>query len=125
MEKQGLDPRKTRDRYVFAEKMVREFMLDMTEHIRRYSKECTIYYNSGHISPFHRRAAKAFTHYELESLSSSDWWPYPYFQTTARYARTLGKDFVGMTGKFHSTWGDFHSFKSKAALEFDCFQSLI
>jgi len=124
MENQGLDPRITHDRHVFAEKMVREFMLDMTEHIRKFSSDCMIYFNSGHISPYHRRAAKAFTHHELESLSSSLWWPYPYFQTTARYARTLGKDIVGMTGKFHSTWGDFHSFKSKAALEFDCFQSL-
>ena len=89
-----------------------------------FSKECTIYYNSGHIWPYHRRAGEAFTHFDLESLSSSMSWPYPYFQTTARYARTLGKDIVGMTGKFHTTWGDFHSFKNKAALEFDCFQAL-
>ncbi len=124
MEKQGLDPRLEHDRFVFADKMITDFMLDMTAFIRKLDKECTIFYNSGHIGPFHRRAAPAFTHFDLESLSSSLWWPYPYFQTTARYARNLGKDIVGMTGKFHSTWGDFHSFKSKAALEFDCFQSL-
>jgi hypothetical protein len=124
MEKQDFDPRVEHDRHVFADKMITEFMLDMTDYIRTIDKECTVFYNSGHIWPFHRRALKAFTHFDLESLSSSMGWPYPYFQTTARYARTLGKDIVGMTGKFHSTWGDFHSFKNKAALEFDCFQSL-
>jgi hypothetical protein len=41
-----------------------------------------------------------------------------------RYARTLGKDCLGMTGKFHRSWGDFHSFKNPAALQFECFQML-
>jgi hypothetical protein len=29
-----------------------------------------------------------------------------------------------MTGKFHTSWGDFHSLKNKAALEFECFSML-
>jgi hypothetical protein len=29
-----------------------------------------------------------------------------------------------MTGKFHTSWGDFHSFKNQAALEFECFNML-
>lgn len=124
MEKRRFDPRIEQDRQMFANEMIREFMLDMTAFIRQFSNDCTIYYNSGHIWPFHRRAQKAFTHYELESLSSTPSWPYPYFQTTARYARTLGKEIVGMTGKFHTSWGDFHSFKNQPALEFDCFQAL-
>jgi hypothetical protein len=41
-----------------------------------------------------------------------------------RYARNFGLDCVGMTGKFHTYWGDFHSFKNKAALEFECFNML-
>ncbi|MBN1402676.1 MAG: beta-galactosidase trimerization domain-containing protein, partial [Anaerolineae bacterium] len=42
----------------------------------------------------------------------------------ARYARTLGIDHLGMTGKFHTSWGDFHSYKNRAALEFECFHML-
>ncbi len=124
MEGRGLDPRKEHDRHLFGRRMVTEFMLDMTDYIRKIDQDCTIYYNSGHIWPFHREASQAFTHFDLESLASSEIWPYPYFQTTARYARNLNKDIVGMTGKFHNFWGDFHSFKSQPALEFDCFQSL-
>lgn len=47
-----------------------------------------------------------------------------HFPLTMRYARNLGVDCMGMTGKFHTTWGDFHSFKNPAALQFECFQML-
>lgn len=38
--------------------------------------------------------------------------------------RDLNKELLGMTGKFHTYCGDFHSLKNKAALEFECFQML-
>jgi hypothetical protein len=31
---------------------------------------------------------------------------------------------MGMTGKFHKSWGDFHSLKNQAALEFEAFRML-
>jgi hypothetical protein len=65
----------------------------------------------------------SFTHLELESLPSGGW-GYLHFPIAARYARTLGKDYLGMTGKFQTSWGDFHSFKNRAALEFECFHML-
>jgi hypothetical protein len=36
----------------------------------------------------------------------------------------LGVDVLGQTGKFHTSWGDFHSFKSLAALQFEVFRML-
>jgi hypothetical protein len=42
-----------------------------------------------------------------------------HFPLTVRYARNLGKDLMGMTGKFHTSWGDFHSLKNSAALEYE------
>jgi hypothetical protein len=60
----------------------------------------------------------------LESLPSTGQWGYLHYPLTARYARTLGMDNLGMTGKFHTTWGDFHSFKNPAALQFECFRML-
>lgn len=38
-----------------------------------------------------------------------------------RYARTLGKDCLGQAGKFHTAWGDFHSYKNIEALQYECF----
>jgi hypothetical protein len=60
----------------------------------------------------------AYSHFEIESLGSGQW-GYAHFPAVARYVRTLGKPFLGMTGKFHTEWGDFHSFKPEAALEYE------
>jgi hypothetical protein len=47
-----------------------------------------------------------------------------HFPLATRYARTLDLPFLGMTGKFHTFWGDFHSYKNQAALEYECFRML-
>ena len=67
--------------------------------------------------------ADAYTHFELESLPSGGW-GYLHFPLTMRYARTLGLDCLGKTGKFHTSWGDFHSFKNAEALQYECFRML-
>ncbi|HTE21242.1 MAG TPA: beta-galactosidase trimerization domain-containing protein, partial [Armatimonadota bacterium] len=43
---------------------------------------------------------------------------------TVRYARNLGLDHLGMTGKFHKTWAGFGEYKNAAALEYECFSAL-
>jgi hypothetical protein len=95
----------------------------MTALVRQYSPDGTIFYNAGHVGPCTRDSRDSYTHFELESLPSGSW-GYLHFPVTARYARTLGLDCMGMTGKFHTEWGDFHSLKNQAALEFECFRML-
>jgi hypothetical protein len=107
----------------FARMVLDRFKKRMTEWVRLFSDDCTIFYNAGHIGPCTRDSADTYSHYELESLPSGSW-GYLHFPVTARYARTLGKDCLGMTGKFHTEWGDFHSLKNQAALEFECFRML-
>lgn len=120
---QGMDPSVKENRVEFGKQVETTFMRDMTKYIRTLHKECTIFYNAGHIGPRHRDLQDAFTHFELESLPSGGW-GYMHFPLTARYARTLDHQFLGMTGKFHTSWGDFHSYKNQAALEYECFQSI-
>ncbi|PZE22329.1 alpha-amylase family protein [Paenibacillus xerothermodurans] len=120
---QGLDPSRSADRLRFATEMMDDFKRDMSAFIRQYNTECTIFYNKGHIGVADKPAAGAFTHFELESLPSGGW-GYMHFPLAMRYARTLGHDCLGMTGKFHTSWGDFHSFKNQVALEFECFNML-
>lgn len=60
-----------------------------------------------------------YSHIEIESLPSGGW-GYTHFQQRVRYLRTLGKDMVGMTGRFHKSWGDFGGLKNQAALDFEC-----
>lgn len=123
MQAQGIDPADDAARMAFAQQMLHDWMAEMTVFVRSINQTCTIFYNSGHIGPRHHTIAPSFTHLELESLPSGGW-GYLDFPLTVRYARTLGLDCMGMTGKFHTSWGDFHSYKNQAALEFECFNML-
>jgi hypothetical protein len=120
---EGLEPSDEEARGEYGLKVVNTFKHHMTHFVRQLNAECTIFYNAGHIGPRHRSIADAYTHFELESLPSGGW-GYLHFPLTMRYARTFGLDCMGMTGKFHTSWGDFHSFKNGPALQFECFQML-
>jgi hypothetical protein len=120
---QGLDPANAAHRRTFGQQVMYDFVQQMSAHVRHYSDEATIFYNGGHIGPRNRPIREAYSHWELESLPSGGW-GYMHFPLAMRYARTLGKDNLGMTGKFHTSWGDFHSYKNRAALQFECFQML-
>lgn len=119
----GMDPFNKEDRFKYAQQMINEFKLDMTGFVRQFNKECSIFYNKGHVGVAHRPVLDAYTHFELESLPSGGW-GYLHFPLTVRYARNLGLDCLSHTGKFHTSWGDFHSFKNREALEFECFNML-
>ncbi|MEM7807559.1 MAG: alpha-amylase family protein, partial [Planctomycetota bacterium] len=125
LRERGLDVHSEHDRDQFARDVMDTWKREMTAFIRGLpgcqSEETTIFYNAGHVGPKDRVAAEAFTHFELESLPSGGW-GYMHFPTATRYARTLGKPILGMTGKFHTTWGDFGSLKNRPALDFECLQ---
>ena len=123
MKKQGLDPARVEDRARYARQINVAFKRDISRHIRSLSEDCSIFYNAGHIGPYIRHSADTYTHFEMESLPGGSW-GYMHFPLTARYVRTLGKPYLGMTGRFHTSWGDFHSYKNQAALEFECFNML-
>jgi hypothetical protein len=123
MDAAGLDIGAEADRLGFARRVMDEWEAEMTAFIAQRNPEATIFYNAGHIGPRHRSCQPAFTHWELESLPSGGW-GYLHFPQAMRYGRTLGYDCLGMTGKFHTSWGDFGSFKNLAALQFECFHML-
>jgi hypothetical protein len=123
MEAEGLDPTQSDVRRRFGVQTVNRFKQDMTAFVRQFSPECSIFYNAGHVGTRHREVVDAYTHFELETLPSGGW-GYLHFPVTMRYARNLGLDCLGMTGKFHTSWGDFHSFKNLAALQYEVFQML-
>lgn len=123
MAAEGLDASDEAVRWAFAQRVMDRFQRDMTAFIHAIQPGCPVFYNAGFIGPRHRPVIDAFTHLEIESLPGGPW-GYDHFPATARYARTLGLDFLGMTGKFHTDWGDFGSFRNRAALEYECFKSL-
>jgi hypothetical protein len=123
MKEDGLDPLLKKDRIYFAELTLNRFRSEISALIREYAPDATIYYNDPSVDQVLKNALDAYSHLELESLPSGDW-GYDHFPAMARYENHFGKQMIGMTGKFHTAWGDFHSLKNKAALEFECFQML-
>ena len=119
----GLRPEEEAHRKQFAKDVVDNFKRRFTQAIRERDAECSIFYNSGHIYPDWRPILTTYSHLELESLPSGGW-GYLHFPLTVRYARTLGFDYLAMTGKFHKSWADFSSYKNLPALEYDCFTAL-
>jgi hypothetical protein len=123
MRARGLDASNQDARRAFGRDVTFAFQRDLTAFIRTLDRRCSIFYNGGHIGPELRTVAATYTHWEMESLPSGGW-GYLHFPITMRYGRTLGLDSLGMTGKFHTSWGDFHSLKNQAALQFEVFQML-
>jgi hypothetical protein len=121
MQKRGLNPDVSKDRLKNDREVIMEYYQRYNEAIREVSKDVRIFHNSGHIYRGERERLPYFTHLELESLPTGGW-GYDNFPVSARYTSTLGIDFLGMTGKFHTTWGEFGGYKTSTALEYECAQ---
>jgi len=77
-----------------------------------------VFHNGGHIRHGRRDLAYMNTHLELESLPTGGW-GYDHFPLSASYVRGLGMDYLGMTGKFHFSWGEFGGYKHPNALRYE------
>ena len=123
MAEAGVDPTNDAQRVAYGKGIVDEYKREFAKLVRGLNADCTIFHNSGHIYPSWRPILDTYTHLELESLPSGGW-GYAHFPITMRYARRLGLECLGMTGKFHTTWGDFSSFKHQEALEYEVFTQI-
>jgi len=115
----GMDPQLEADRIAFSNQVIRNYFERTTAAARRYNPQMRVFHNSGHLSPTHPELLKYFSHLELESLPTGGW-GYDHFPQTAAYARTTDLEFLGMTGKFHSSWGEFGGLKHPNALRYEC-----
>lgn len=120
MEDKGYDWRKPEERMAFAKWTLRDFIGDMTDFVHRLEPECSIYYNDGDVRPDHNTHVGGFTHLEFDALPSGHG-SYDGFPIITRMNRHYGIDYAGHTGRFHTGWGDMHSYKNVHALEYECF----
>jgi hypothetical protein len=121
MQEHGLDPENPADRLKNDEWVNERFRREMSEALRAEFPGARIFYNCGHIHKQGPKRFETYSHLELESLPTGGW-GYDHFPSSARYAATLGFDFVAHTGKFHTSWGEFGGFKHPDALEFEAAQ---
>lgn len=120
---EGKDPRNDDDVMELAEKVYDNYGTKVMNLIHSYNPDTTIFHNSGHITRGRRDIAYHNTHLELESLPTGGW-GYDHFPMSASYAMNMDLEYLGMTGKFHSMWGEFGGFKHPNALRYETALSL-
>ncbi|MDR3475759.1 MAG: alpha-L-fucosidase [Devosia sp.] len=116
-----LDPENPADRLKNDEAVNEQFRSEISAALFEEFPGLRVFYNCGHIHKQGPQRFKNYTHLELESLPTGGW-GYDHFPSSARYAATLGFDFLAHTGKFHTSWGEFGGFKHPDALEYECAQ---
>ncbi len=121
----GQDPRN--DQYVndLARRVYLQYVARINEAVHRARPGVNIFHNGGHIPRGDTVLAAANpNHLELESLPTGGW-GYDHFPLSIAYARRLTladgspKPCLGMTGKFHKSWGEFGGYKHPNALRFE------
>ena len=115
----GLDVEKAEDREKFAEAVFNKYLEATNNAVRKHSETATVFHNSGHIPKGDYRYINSNSHLELESLPTGGW-GYDHFPLSAAYTRSVkNKEFLGMTGKFHHSWGEFGGYKHPNALIYE------
>ncbi|MEI6519858.1 MAG: alpha-amylase family protein [bacterium] len=119
MVKLGLNPADKADVETHADIVLQNYYKRTLAALREVHPTMMLTQNSGHVVRGDRRFLDHVTHLELESLPT--WgWGYDHFPMSAKYSRLTGMEFLGMTGKFHTTWGEFGGFKHPNALRYEC-----
>ena len=120
MEAQGLDWTDARDRDTFTAQSVENYFTRVRDAVRKHDPKMPLFFNSGHMRRGLRKHYTDFyTHLELEILPTAGW-GYEHFPLSARYVDPLGIPFLGMTGKFHTHWGEVGGYKKPEALVYEC-----
>lgn len=118
MRRSGLDPSNPSDRAKHGLSVTLKFMERMSNLIWGRKPNATIFYN-GAVRYGLGRWAKYMSHVEIEALPTGGW-GYLYFPMWVRYVRNFGLPVLGMTARFHKSWGDFGGLKTSAQLKYEC-----
>lgn len=119
MKAMGLNPEIEEDVELHARDVLRRYHQRVNAEILAQRPGLRIFHNAGHV-PVGAQSWWGFdSHLELESLPTGGW-GYDHFPLSALYAATTGRAYLGMTGKFHGTWGEFGGYKHADALLYEC-----
>jgi len=115
---EGLDPYDESNILNLSERVYENYCNKIRETVDSVRTGISVFHNSGHIKRGRRDLAGFNSHLELESLPTGDY-NYDHFPLSAGYARNLKMDFLSMTGKFHTAWGEFGGYKHPNALRYE------
>ncbi|MHB1454204.1 MAG: alpha-amylase family protein [Saccharofermentanales bacterium] len=114
----GLSDQSEADAKTYYRMMRIRFMKDCIKIKQRRHPEASIFFN-GAADPSKPDFHECQTHFEMEDLPTT-WGGYDKMPLKAKYFAKTGKDYLGMTGKFHTMWGEFGGYKTPDALKYEC-----
>lgn len=118
MLRMGRDPANYEDNRANYEETHHIFAEKCGEILHRYHPEASIFFNSGGAEIYYPNRHADQTHFEMEDLPTA-WGGYDKFLPRASVMRRRGKELLGMTGKFHTVWGEFGGYKNPDALTYE------
>jgi hypothetical protein len=114
MAQAGLDPEQDEQAREWHVRKWQSFMASANGIVHARFPDATVFYNGG-ASQYTPEWHVGDTHFELEDLPSS-WGGYDKFPVRARYFANTGRQYLAMSGKFHTQWGEFGGFKHPDAI---------
>ena len=119
----GLDVNDPKSYDTIIESTYKNYYETINGTARSVDPNVRIFHNGGHIMAGRRDLAHANTQLELGSLPTGGG-GYDHFPKSAKDSAQRGMDYLGMTGKFHTSWGEFGGFKHPNALKYEVALSL-
>ncbi len=114
----GKDPDNEQDARAYYVQNHLNFMAECERILHEKHPEATLFFNSGGAEIYRPEYHAGQTHYEMEDLPTT-WGGYDKMAPRASFMRRYPKQFLGMTGKFHTSWGEFGGYKNPDALKFE------
>lgn len=119
MTKLGIDVGDAVARANYAESVFQQYLERSVAAARIHRPDLPVFHNQGFIMFGHADYLDHNSHIEIEALPTAGW-GYDHFPLSAAYTSNLDKDYLGMTGKFHSCWGEMAGYKHPDALRYEC-----
>lgn len=117
MLQKGFNPDRDEEVALFAREAYRRYYTRINEVAKSIQPNIKVYHN-GYITRGRRDRIPSNDYYQVESLPTGGW-GYDLFPLAAGYACQFGMDILGMTGKFHTHWGEFGGYKTANALKYE------
>lgn len=94
------------------------FMEECAKILKEKHPMATLFFNSGGAEIYRPEYHDGQTHFEMEDLPTT-WGGYNKMPPRASFMSRYPKDYLGMTGKFHTSWGEFGGYKNPDALKYE------
>lgn len=125
MERERIDLEDIQAVIAYNDRKWKHFFSECRRVVQHHHPQATFFFNGTtlvHADKHNRSCTSGVheynTHHELEDLPTT-WGGYDKLPLRAKFFHNTGKPLLGMSGKFHTTWGEFGGFKHPDALRYE------